>query len=55
MDNLKNLLSSLNWWQKLIVILALAVIVYFTSGCSFKSLYHADNVTHQIQAVIEKK
>ena len=53
MDKLQKLLSSLNWWQKLIVVIAFAAIVYFTSGCSFKSLYHADNVTHFISSDIK--
>lgn len=51
---LKDLLINLNWWQKLIVILALAVIVYFTSGCGFKSLYHADNVTHNVDFFVQE-
>ena len=55
MDKLKKLLSTLNWWQKLIVVIAIAVIVYFSSGCSFKSLYHADNVTHFISSDIKDK
>lgn len=53
-EKLKELLSKLNWWQKIIVIIALAVIVYFTSGCGFKSFYHADNVTHDVEIFIEE-
>lgn len=41
-DILKSLLSKLNWWQKVIVLIALAVIVYFTSGCAYK--FHADSI-----------
>lgn len=55
MDKLQKLLSTLNWWQKLIVVIALAALVYFTSGCSFKSLYYADNVTHFISSDMKFK
>lgn len=53
MDWLKNLLSSLNWWQKLIVIIALAVITYFTTGCAYK--YHADSIDNVTREVIIHK
>lgn len=54
-EKLKNLLSKLNWWQKIIVIVAIAVIAYFTSGCGLKSYYHADNVTHSLDININDK
>lgn len=53
-EKLKELLSKLNWWQKLIVIIALAVIVYFSNGCSLKSYYHADNVTHAVDVIVKE-
>lgn len=52
---LKELLSKLNWWQKIIVIIAFAVIAYFAQGCSFKSFYHADNVTHSLDVDVKPK
>ena len=53
-EKLKELLSKLNWWQKIIVIIALSVIIYFTTGCGLKSLYHADNVTHDVELFIKE-
>lgn len=53
MDWLKKILSGLNWWQKLIVIIALAVITYFVSGCSYK--FHADSVDNFTREVIFHK
>lgn len=53
-EKLKELLSKLNWWQKLIVIVALAVILYFANGCALKSFYHADNVTHSLDVNIKE-
>ena len=54
-EKLKNLLSKLNWWQKIIVITAFAVIAYFAQGCGLKSFYHADNVTHTLDVNIKPK
>ena len=54
-EKLKEILSKLNWWQKIIVILAFAVIVYFANGCALKSFYHADNVTHSLDVNIKPK
>ncbi len=55
MEKIKTLLSKLNWWQKLIVIAALAAITYFSSGCSLKARYHADNITYDIDSKIYRK
>lgn len=53
-EKLKELLSKLNWWQKMIVIIALGVVIFFTSSCGLKSFYHADNVTHEVDVFIEE-
>lgn len=48
-DFLKGLLVKLNWWQKIIVLIAAAVIAFFSSSCAYK--FHADkidNVTREI-------
>lgn len=53
-EKLKELLSNLNWWQKILFILALAVIVYFSNACAFKSFYTADNVTHSFDFSVQE-
>lgn len=53
-EYLNNLLNKLNWWQKVIVIIALAVIVYFSNACALKSFYKADNVTHSVDFIFQE-
>lgn len=49
-DFLKGLLVKLNWWQKIIVLIALSVIVYFSTGCAYK--FHADNIDNVTREII---
>lgn len=47
MDNLKQFLTGKPWYVKVLILIACAVIVYFSTGCAYK--FHADSIDNVTQ------